>query len=67
VEQRIIKLEDRVTVLELRNAADEVHHTNVESRLGGIEDTLKWLVRLIIGSLLIGLMGFIIRGGFIPV
>ena len=37
--------------------------TNVEGRLGGIEDTLKWLVRLIFGALLMGAMAYVLRGG----
>lgn len=56
-------LDARVRVLETKSEVDTVHRTNVESRLGGIEDTLKWLVRLIIGALLLGLVGFILNGG----
>jgi hypothetical protein len=36
---------------------------NVEKRLGSIEDTLKWLVRLILSALILALMGFAIGGG----
>ena len=41
-------MEKRLQSLELRSAVDEVHRGGVETRLRGIEDTLKWLVRLII-------------------
>ena len=56
-------VEKRLQSLELRSAVDEVHRTNVEGRLGGIEETLKWLVRLIIGALLMGAMAYTMRGG----
>jgi len=53
----------RLARLEQQGAVDAVHRTNVETRLGSIEDTLKWLVRLIIGALLLGFVAFILRGG----
>jgi len=56
-------IEKRLQSLELRNAVDEVHRTNVENRLGAIEDTLKWLVRLIIGALLMGAVAYALKGG----
>lgn len=56
-------IEKRLQSLELRNAVDEVHRTNVENRLGSIEDTLKWLVRLIIGALLMGVIAYMLKGG----
>lgn len=57
-------IEKRLQSLELRNAVDEVHRNNVESRLGSIEDTLKWLVRLIMGALLLGAIAYALQGGF---
>jgi len=57
-------IEKRLQSLELRSAVDEVHRTNVEGRLGAIEETLKWLVRLIIGAFLMGAMAYIVQGGF---
>lgn len=57
-------IEKRLQSLELRSAVDEVHRTNVEGRLGGIEEALKWLVRLIMGALLMGAMAYTLAGGF---
>lgn len=57
------KIEQRLANLETRNAVDAVHRDNVTERLVAIEDTLKWLVRLIIGGLLLGGMTFAIQGG----
>lgn len=58
-------VEKRLQSLELRGAVDEVHRLNVEKRLGGIEETLKWLVRLVIGALIMGLIAYALRGGFL--
>ena len=60
-------VEKRLQSLELRSAVDEVHRVNVEGRLTGIEETLKWLVRLIIGALLMGAVAYVIKGGLILV
>ena len=56
-------MEKRLQSLELRSAVDEVHRGGVETRLRGIEDTLKWLVRLIIGALVLGLIAYALKGG----
>ncbi len=58
------RIEERIIALETRNAVDEVHRTNVADRLGAIEDTLKWLVRLIIGGLLMAAVTYAVQGGF---
>jgi len=56
-------LELRVRALETRNAVDDVHRNNVGDRLGAIEETLRWLVRLIIGGLLMAALTYVVRGG----
>ncbi len=61
----IDRIERRIVALETRNAVDEVHRGNVADRLSAIEDTLKWLVRLIIGGLLMAGLTFVVQGGFI--
>ncbi|MDJ0827160.1 MAG: pseudouridine synthase [Rhodobacter sp.] len=59
-------IEKRLQSLELRSAVDEVHRSNVEGRLSGIEEALKWLVRVILGALLMGAMGYALAGGLTP-
>ena len=58
------QLERRIVALETRNAVDEVHRINVADRLSAIEDTLKWLVRLTIGGLLMAGLTYAVQGGF---
>ena len=59
-------VEKRLATLETRKAVDEVHHTNLTTRLFAIEDTLKWIVRLIFGGLLLAGLTFILQGGLTP-
>ena len=58
-----IRTDERLTALETRNAVDEVHRKNVSDRLCAIEDTLKWLVRLMIGGLIVAGLTFALNGG----
>lgn len=60
------QMERRVIALETRNAVDEVLRLNVKDRLAAIEDTLKWLVRLVIGGLLMAGLTYAVQGGFMP-
>lgn len=56
-------IEKRLQSLELRDAVDEVHRLNVEDRLSGIEEALKWLLRLILGALITGALAYVLAGG----
>ncbi len=58
-------VERRLGAIETRNAVDEVHRVNVSGRLAAIEDILKWLVRLIIGGLLMAALTYAMQGGFV--
>ena len=62
--RRLSAVESRLTNVETKNAVDEVHRENVEKRLSSIEDTLKWLVRLVIGALIMAALAFALKGGF---
>ena len=53
----------RLSDVETRNAVDDVHRSNVGQRLSAIEDTLRWLVRLIIGGMLIAMLTYAMQGG----
>ncbi len=64
-ENELNRLHARLAILETQNAVDDVHRLNVGVRLGAIEDTLRWLVRLIIGGLLMGALTYAMQGGLI--
>ena len=59
-------IERRLSDIETRNAVDEVHRHNVEKRLGSIEDTLKWLVRLVLGALIAAALALVVGSGLAP-
>jgi hypothetical protein len=62
--ERVARLETRLTALERGDSANTVHRDNVERRLANIEDTLKWLVRLVMGGLILAILAFAVNGGF---
>ena len=59
-------IERRLSAIEIRNAVDEVHRHIVEKRLGSIEDTLKWLVRLVLGALIAAALALVVGSGLAP-
>ena len=59
-------IERRLSAIETRNAVDEVDRQNVEKRLGSIEDTLKWLVRLVLGALIAAALALVVGSGLAP-
>lgn len=61
-----LRVDRRLARLETRGAVDDVHRANVETRLSQIEDTLKWLVRLILGALVMAGLAQALRGGLLP-
>ncbi|MEM9250574.1 MAG: pseudouridine synthase [Pseudomonadota bacterium] len=60
-----LQVERRLNALETRIAVDEVHRAMVEKRLHAIEDMLKWLVRLMVGSVLLALIAYVLGGGLV--
>ena len=63
MEERISKMESRLTAIETALAVDQVTGKGIEKRLDKIEDTLTWLVRLIIGAIVAALLAFMLSGG----
>lgn len=64
--ERLSSAERRLVVLETAQAVSAVHQENVADRLGAIEDSMKWLVRLVLGAVLMGLITYALRGGLMP-
>jgi len=56
-------IEKRINEIETRQAVEVVQRANVGDRLAAIEDTLKWLVRLVIGGMLMGGVAYVLQGG----
>ena len=62
-QREIEDLRTRVTAVETTHSVNEVHHHNVERRLAAIEDGQKWIVRLILGAIILALLGAVLQGG----
>lgn len=56
IDSKVGGLEARVRGIENSNARSEVHHGNVEKRLGSIEGSLTWIVRLLLGAMFIAVV-----------
>ena len=56
------QVDKRLVELETQNAVNAVHRLNVSDRLSSIEDTLKWLVRLIVGGLIVSMLTYVVQG-----
>lgn len=56
-------VDKRLQAIEMVNAVDEVHRQNTVKRLAGIEGTLQWLVRLIVGAMILAALGYALGGG----
>lgn len=63
MEERVNELEKKVQRLELTNVRQEVNQENIIKALAKIESNQTWLVRLILGTIVTGILVFIIGGG----
>ena len=61
---RVVDLEKGHIAMNQTIAIGNVHQENIMGRLSSIEDTLKWLVRLIIGGLVMAAVAYGLQGGF---
>ncbi|MGH1355354.1 MAG: hemolysin XhlA family protein [Thalassovita sp.] len=61
--KRLEEHERRIRVLELSDAGATQWRSETTKKLDGIEGTLKWVSRLIIGGLIMGAITFTIAGG----
>lgn len=60
-----LDIERRLSEIETRQAVAAVHRDNVADRLTAIEDTLRWLMRLIVGGFLMGGVAYVLKGGLL--
>lgn len=65
-DRRLDEMETRLAKSETRDEVGNVLRANIETRLTSIEGTLTWLVRLIIGGILMAFVAFAVSGGIVP-
>lgn len=60
---RMSSVEKEVNGLKTSTAVADVSRVTLDKRLEDIEGTLRWLVRLIIGAIIMALIAYVISGG----
>lgn len=64
MEQRFEKLEQRVSALETRVAVAETNIKDIKADLDSIKNNTTWILRLVLGAIIMALIGLVIKGGF---
>lgn len=64
VHRRLDAHDSRIVKLETQQAVAAERAENIQKSLEKIEDGIGWLIKLVIGGILAGMVAFLIRGGF---
>jgi hypothetical protein len=67
IEEHQSLLDQKLSTLNQIFAVAQERATNIETRLVSIEDSLKWIVRLLLGALILSLLGTLISNGGLTV
>tara|TARA_R110000796_G_scaffold30122_8_gene80751 strand:- start:1080 stop:1295 length:216 start_codon:yes stop_codon:yes gene_type:complete len=65
LEERIVHLERKVSKIELESAVIISQVASVAADIKDIKDSQGWVIKLIIGALILAIIGFITGGGLI--
>ncbi|MFV0408684.1 MAG: hemolysin XhlA family protein [Paracoccus sp. (in: a-proteobacteria)] len=63
-EARMDAHDGRIRALETQQAVTDERAGHIKASLDEIRDGQRWLIRLVIGGILAGILAFLIRGGF---
>ncbi|WLR41323.1 hemolysin XhlA family protein [Bacillus carboniphilus] len=63
MEQRVRQLESDVTDLKTRVAVAESNITDIKTDLASIKNNTTWLLRIVIGAIVLSLLGLLMGGG----
>ncbi|GLS86666.1 hypothetical protein GCM10010873_16400 [Cypionkella aquatica] len=62
--QRLDLHDGRINRLEVNTAEEKVRAVNIEKSLTKIQDGITWVLRLVVGALILAAIGFALKGGF---
>ena len=60
-----INMEARMTKLETTSAVEEERHKGYTRRLDAIDGHLSWILKLLVGGIIMALVTFIVKGGLV--
>jgi chromosome segregation ATPase len=63
LEQRVNGLESHVNKIETRLAVAESNIKEIFKKLDSIDNNTTWILRLILGALILSIIGLVIKGG----
>lgn len=63
MDERVTKLEDRVYKVETRMAVAESSLKDVKEDISSIKGNTQWILRIIISSIVMAVLGLVIKGG----
>lgn len=63
MEKRVSKLEDDVVDIKTRLAVAESSIKDIKEDLSSIKSNTTWIIRLIIGAIVLAILGYISQGG----
>ena len=64
VHRRLDSHDGRIRMLETQQAVSDERAASIKISLDEIRDGQRWLIRLVIGGIVAGVIAFLIRGGF---
>ncbi|WLR41666.1 hemolysin XhlA family protein [Bacillus carboniphilus] len=65
MEERIRQLEHDITDLKTRIAVAESNITDIKADLSSIKSNTTWLLRIVIGAIVIAIIGLVMNGGML--
>ena len=63
-QERLDKLEENQRNHEVRLAVAESDIKSIKNDISSIKNNTTWLLRIVIGAILAGLLGLVLKGGF---
>jgi uncharacterized Rmd1/YagE family protein len=63
LDQQFVELEKRVSALETRVAVAETNIKDIKETLSSIQNNTTWILRLVIGAIIMAMIGFLLKGG----
>lgn len=64
MEDRIVKLEGEMSDVKTRLAVAESNIKDVKEDISSIKSNTTWILRLVLGAIVMAFLGLIIKGGF---